>query len=123
MKVAVCFVVVSMAVGVLSADSSTYSTAWDNIDLEKVLANDRLISAYVNCLLDRGSCSPEGTALKKVLPEALKTSCAKCTQKQKEKGRQVVKFMMDNKQDLWKEIAAKYDPDGTYTSKFKKGKQ
>lgn len=53
-----------------------------------------------------------------VLPEAIKTSCEKCTGKQKDKGAKAIKFMIEKKPELWKEIAKKYDPSGTLTKKF-----
>uniref|UniRef100_A0A1B6LW37 Uncharacterized protein n=1 Tax=Graphocephala atropunctata TaxID=36148 RepID=A0A1B6LW37_9HEMI len=96
----------------------TYKATWDDIDLDKVLANDRLLKAYVDCLLDRGACPPEGAALKRILPEALKTDCAKCTLKQLQGAIKVVKFMVEKKPDLWGEILSKYDPDGILSKKF-----
>ena len=49
-----------------------------------------------------------------LLPDALQTECSKCSDKQKEGAKKVVKFLMEEKPDMWKEIQGKYDPDGTY---------
>lgn len=42
----------------------TYDTKYDNIDLNEILENDRLLKNYVNCLLNQGPCTPDGQELK-----------------------------------------------------------
>lgn len=46
------------------AAGEPYSGIYDNVNLDQILANDRLLNAYVNCLLDRGRCNPDGLELK-----------------------------------------------------------
>ena len=41
-----------------------YTTKYDNINIDEILASDRLVDNYVKCLLDKGRCSPEGIELK-----------------------------------------------------------
>jgi hypothetical protein len=41
-----------------------YTTRYDNIDVDSILKNDRLLQNYVKCLLDKGRCTPEGAELK-----------------------------------------------------------
>lgn len=41
-----------------------YTTKYDNVDLDSILTSDRLLKNYVNCLLDKGSCTPDGKELK-----------------------------------------------------------
>lgn len=41
-----------------------YTDKYDNINIQEILENKRLLQAYVNCLLDKGKCSPEGKELK-----------------------------------------------------------
>lgn len=48
-----------------------YTTKYDNIDLNQILKSDRLLKNYVNCLLDRGKCSPDGQELKGKLTDLL----------------------------------------------------
>jgi hypothetical protein len=36
----------------------------DNIDVDQVLKNDRILSNYIKCLLDKGPCTQEGRDLK-----------------------------------------------------------
>lgn len=41
-----------------------YTTKYDNIDLENVVKNERLLKTYVDCLLEKGRCTPDGLELK-----------------------------------------------------------
>ncbi|KMQ90684.1 ejaculatory bulb-specific protein 3, partial [Lasius niger] len=41
-----------------------YTTKYDNIDIDTILKSDRLLKNYVNCLLEKGSCTPDGKELK-----------------------------------------------------------
>lgn len=36
----------------------------DNINIDDILNNDRLLKNYVNCVLEKGRCTPEGDKLK-----------------------------------------------------------
>lgn len=51
-----------------ATETSTYTTQYDGIDLDEILANDRLLTGYVNCLLDLGPCTPDGKELKSKRP-------------------------------------------------------
>ncbi|KAL1493829.1 hypothetical protein ABEB36_009515 [Hypothenemus hampei] len=103
-------------VAVVSADQ--YTNKYDNVDLDQILKSDRLLRNYLNCLLDKGKCTPDGAELKKYLPEALENECAKCSQKQRDGARKVIHYLIDNKRPYWNELAAKYDPDGKYLKKY-----
>lgn len=52
------------------------------------------------------------------LPDALKTNCGKCSQKQKDGARKVIKFLVKNKPDVWEKILKKLDPEGVYMTKY-----
>lgn len=68
MKVFVVALVAAVVV-VASARPETpkYTTKYDNIDLDQIIKNDRLMQNYVKCLLDQGNCSPDGAELKSKL--------------------------------------------------------
>jgi dsDNA-binding SOS-regulon protein len=57
-------------------------------------------------------------AIAEVLHEALETECAKCSEHQKEVVKKVIKFLAQNKRDVWNELKQKYDPDGKYVNKY-----
>ena len=95
MRVFVACVV--LAVVVCARPQNKYTTKYDNIDLDEIIKNDRLMKNYVNCLLDKGNCSPDGAELKKVLPDALKSECSKCSEKQREGSKKIINHLIDNK--------------------------
>ncbi|KAL3289149.1 hypothetical protein HHI36_003586 [Cryptolaemus montrouzieri] len=96
-----------------------YSSKFENIDLDEILHNDRLLNAYYKCLMDQGTCTPEGEELKKVLPEAVQTGCEKCTDAQKRGAKKVYAFLSKEKKEMWETLMNKYDPDRIYREKYK----
>lgn len=54
----------SLVFGGVFLTSDKYTSKYDNIDVEQILHSKRLLMNYVNCLLDKGPCSPEGRELK-----------------------------------------------------------
>lgn len=41
-----------------------YTTKYDNIDVDEILASERLLKNYFNCIMGRGACTPDGEELK-----------------------------------------------------------
>uniref|UniRef100_UPI003BB98AA3 chemosensory protein 14 precursor n=1 Tax=Tribolium castaneum TaxID=7070 RepID=UPI003BB98AA3 len=91
-----------------------------NIDLDEILKNDRLTRNYIDCVLGKGKCTPEGEELKRDIPEALQNECAKCNEKHKEGVRKVLHHLIKNKPNWWQELEAKFDPKGEYKQKYNK---
>lgn len=114
MKVAIVF----LTVVVCALANEKYTTKYDNIDLDQILKSDRLLQNYVNCLLDQGSCTPDGKELKKALPDALENRCGKCSEKQKAGSEKVIRYLIDERPQTWERLSKKYDPTGEYTRKF-----
>lgn len=50
------------------ADGRFYSTRYDNLDVETLFRSNRLLSNYIDCLLDKKPCPPEGKELKRTSP-------------------------------------------------------
>lgn len=100
-----------------------YDTKYDDIAIEEVLANERLLSNYVKCLLSEGPCTPDGQELKDTLPDAIETDCSKCSEKQKEKSENVFHFLIDNKSEDWDQLEKIYDTEGIYREKYLMEKQ
>nr|SAJ59005.1 putative chemosensory protein [Triatoma brasiliensis] len=98
--------------------ATTYTTKYDNIDLDAVLRNDRVYKTYYNCLTNKGKCSPEGKELKDKLPDALQTGCSKCSARQKQGLEKIIKFLMNSKQADFKEFERIYDPTGEYRKRY-----
>ncbi|CAG9860081.1 unnamed protein product [Phyllotreta striolata] len=119
MKAAIIFCAVVL-VAIVSAKPAEdkYTTKYDNIDLDAIIKSDRLLKNYVDCLMDRKGCTKEGETLKAILPDALKTKCAKCSESQKNGAKKMIRYMLKNKKDMWKELEAVYDPEGIYKKTF-----
>ncbi|XP_033216283.1 ejaculatory bulb-specific protein 3-like [Belonocnema kinseyi] len=115
MKFALVFLV-ALVVAVSAAPE--YTSKFDNIDLDQILNNDRLLNNYISCLLKDTGCTPDGKELKTVLPDALATECVNCTEKQKKGSEKVIQFLSDKKPEIWKQLLDKYDKDGSYRAKY-----
>uniref|UniRef100_T1E2M0 Protein serine/threonine kinase n=1 Tax=Psorophora albipes TaxID=869069 RepID=T1E2M0_9DIPT len=113
------FIVAAFALFAVVAAQDRYTTKYDGVDLDEILKSDRLFNNYFKCLMDQGRCTPDGNELKRVLPDALKTDCAKCSEKQKSGTQKVVNYLIDNRANQWKSLQAKYDPDNVYVNKYR----
>nr|BAN21451.1 protein serine/threonine kinase, putative [Riptortus pedestris] len=117
MKVVLALLVLAAVAYAKPAD--TYTTKYDNVNLEEILSNDRLYKKYFDCLAGKGKCTPDGKQLKDVLPEALATQCKKCTERQRKGSERVLKFVIEKKPQDWAVLEKIYDPQGTYRQKYK----
>nr|AXF48706.1 chemosensory protein CSP8.2 [Lobesia botrana] len=114
-------VIILMLVGLAaSRPEEGYSTRYDSFDAQELVENVRLLKSYGNCFLDKGPCTAEGSDFKKTIPDALRTSCEKCSPKQRNLVRVVVKGFQTKLPELWTELAAKEDPKGEYKDAFNK---
>lgn len=118
-RLSLCLMLVASLVYCTLAEEK-YTTKFDNFDVEKVLNNNRILTSYIKCLLDEGNCTNEGRELRKVLPDALKTDCNKCTTIQKDRSEKVIRFLMKNRTTDFERLTAKYDPTGEYKKKLEK---
>ncbi|KOB75936.1 Chemosensory protein [Operophtera brumata] len=111
-------VLACMVAVVLAADK--YNSKYDNFNVDTLIENDRLLKAYINCFLDKGRCTAEGSEFKKALPEAVETTCSKCSDKQKGNIRKFIKVIQDKHPKQWDELVKKNDPTGEHRDKFEK---
>nr|CAI5821722.1 unnamed protein product [Callosobruchus analis] len=115
MKCVILLVVLSVSY-VLGADKSP--TVLDDTNLDEILKNDRLVRQYIDCVEDKKPCTKQGQELKARVKDALETGCEKCTDKQKQGAKKVIRHLMKNKPAWWKELNEHLDPDGKYKAKF-----
>lgn len=57
------FVLCVSAVAVVHAQNR-YTTKYDNVDVDRILSNQRILTNYLKCLMDEGPCTNEGKELK-----------------------------------------------------------
>lgn len=97
----------------------SYTTRYDNVNIDNILSNNRLRNNYIKCLLGEGKCNPEGATLKQIVPDALKTACKKCNPLQRRAVTKIAKYMMKNQPKDWEKLTKKYDPKGEFTEEYK----
>lgn len=76
-----CFLVV-FVIGTFLAQLTSaqveekYSGRYDNLNIDLIFSS-RLLKLYVDCLLDRKPCAPEGKELKRELIDAAYENCVR----------------------------------------------
>ncbi|XP_047031336.1 uncharacterized protein LOC124638421 isoform X2 [Helicoverpa zea] len=61
----IVFCVLSLAaLTIAHPDGATYTDKYDNVDLDEILGNRRLMVPYIKCMLDQGKCAPDAKELK-----------------------------------------------------------
>lgn len=53
------------------------------------------------------------------LRNAFGSRCGSCTEKQKNDADKVMRYLIENKPDMFKNLSAKYNPDGSYYAEYK----
>ncbi|KAL7301545.1 hypothetical protein TKK_0005977 [Trichogramma kaykai] len=96
------------------AEETKYTTKYDDLDIDAVIKNERLLNSYVGCLLDRKPCTPDATELKVNLPDALANECSRCSERQRQISDKLSHHLIDHRPEDWQQLEAKYDPTGTY---------
>ncbi|XP_047118310.1 ejaculatory bulb-specific protein 3-like [Schistocerca piceifrons] len=112
--------VLLLATLVAAAPPDKYDARYDHMDVDAVLRNQRILASYIKCMLDTGPCTPEGRALRKHMPEALRTNCDKCTDAQKKIVRKLSLHVREHQPVQWDLLSKKYDPEHQYHDSFEK---
>nr|AHC05676.1 chemosensory protein [Chilo suppressalis] len=95
-----------------------YDRRYDYLDLDTLFLNKRLVGNYVDCLINAQRCTPEGKQLKRILPEALRTKCIRCTETQKKTAVKVIKRLKYEFPEEWAKLSSRWDPTGDFTRYF-----
>ncbi|XP_029158333.1 ejaculatory bulb-specific protein 3-like [Nylanderia fulva] len=103
---------------VIAADENKYARKFDDTEVDKILQNNRVLTSYIRCLLDKGPCTAEGRELKKILPDALSTNCSKCDDNQKTITQKVIKHLKTKRSEDWVNLLGKYDPLGQHKENY-----
>ncbi|CAH1116679.1 unnamed protein product [Phaedon cochleariae] len=97
-----------------------YTTKYDNVDLEAIVANERILRNYVDCCLDKKKCTPDGEVLKGHIKDAIENECDKCNDVQKKGIRKVGKALYTKHPTWWKELCDHFDPEAKYQKRYEK---
>lgn len=58
------FLICLITIAVQLALAQKYTNKFDNVDVDGVLSNNRILTNYIKCLMEKGPCTPEGRELK-----------------------------------------------------------
>ncbi|KAK9500496.1 hypothetical protein O3M35_001751 [Rhynocoris fuscipes] len=106
-----------------SAEDAFYQKVFEEIDVDVILDNERLLRAYLNCFFDEGPCNSHQAAVKKSIPEVMSTVCGKCTLKQRQIYHHCLNKFIPSHPDDWDHILRIYDPTGEYWPNIKAFKE
>lgn len=104
----------------LALANEKYTGKYDDVNVDKILQNNRVLTNYIRCLMDEGPCTAEGRELRKTLPDALSNGCDKCNDKQKVMAEKVINHLKAKRSRDWDRLVAKYDPQGEYKKRYEK---
>ncbi|CAH2089571.1 unnamed protein product [Euphydryas editha] len=113
--IVLCFLAL---VAYAAARPDKYTDRFDDINLEEIINNRKLLTGYILCVLDKGKCTAEGRELKSHIKEALENNCENCTEKQRSGTRTVIGHLINNEKDYWSKLTEKYDPQHKYVVKY-----
>lgn len=100
--------ILSTIISSVLTDNTKYITKYDNVDVDMILKTPRLRNQYINCYLENGPClTADAKFLRDILPEALVTKCAKCTEKQIIILDKIINWFEENDKETWKSILSK----------------
>nr|AYN07332.1 chemosensory protein 4 [Yemma signatus] len=103
---------------VVLAQEEDYEKAFESVDPDEILNNDRILDSYVRCFLGTGSCNEHAATIKKTIPEVMSTVCGKCSDKQKAVFKHSLEVFIPKRPEDWKKMLKAYDPNGEYEPKI-----
>lgn len=66
--VVLCFLGVLVVVLARPGDKPTYTDKYDNVNIDEIIENKRLLLPYLKCMLEQGKCAPDAKELKGLWP-------------------------------------------------------
>nr|AIX97824.1 chemosensory protein [Cnaphalocrocis medinalis] len=107
-------------IGLAAAAPAEKTDDSDEVNVDEILANRRLLLPYIKCALEQGKCSSSGKKVKDHIKKSLQNDCETCTEKQKKDTNAVFKHLINKENDYWNQLIAKYDPQRQYAPKHEK---
>nr|AHJ61049.1 chemosensory protein 5 [Sogatella furcifera] len=94
-------------------EMSIYDKMFENMDVNSLLKNHRLVDSYLKCFLNEGSCTHIGHEVKMMIPEVIRSRCATCGENQMRALKAGLRLFIVLRPDDWKRFLDVYDPDRT----------
>ncbi|EZA59554.1 ObirCsp8 [Ooceraea biroi] len=108
----------ALALSALVSGTEYYAETFDNLDMDAILHSDRLFNQYMDCILDRGPCTADGRTLRRILPDAVASVCARCNPRQQEMAQKIGNHLRNHKPQAWAKFLRKFDPNEKYVTAF-----
>ncbi|KYQ48779.1 Putative odorant-binding protein A10 [Trachymyrmex zeteki] len=100
--------IIAVALACVFAEKELYSDRYDDINIQEILANEKLRMQYYNCFLGIAPCrTADAKFFAGVIGEAIRTQCSKCTEKQKNLFDILVDWYTKNKPEEWETFVKK----------------
>ncbi|CAB3231708.1 unnamed protein product [Arctia plantaginis] len=109
-------IVLSLVVLAVARPNEFYDVKYESFDVDEMTNNDRLLKAYALCFIGDGKCTAEGSDFKKWIPEAVQSSCGKCTEKQKVLVAKALKAIKTKLADEYVRLNKIHNPNSKYDS-------
>ncbi|CAG4947288.1 unnamed protein product [Colias eurytheme] len=108
--VLVCALIAATA----TAEEDKYKTVTDQINMETVVNDPKKMQEVMDCLLDVQPCSKLHADFLALVPEVIKTACAKCDSTQKHSANIFLNALRTKMPKEYDSFAKKFDPEGKY---------
>ncbi|XP_062529817.1 chemosensory protein 2 isoform X2 [Bombyx mori] len=95
--------------GVATVVIARPKTPFDNINIEEIFENRRLLLGYINCILERGNCTRAGKDLKSSLKNVLEENCDKCSEDQRKSIIKVINYLVSSEPESWNQLKSKVE--------------
>ncbi|KAF4524964.1 hypothetical protein B566_EDAN014481 [Ephemera danica] len=99
-------------------NSIKYKDRYDFLSIDHVLKSPRLMHNFHQCVMERGPCTSEAAELRRIIPEAMRSECARCTERQRQQAGRVLAFIIEHRPEWLRELFEKFDPDGSIRKKY-----
>ncbi|CAB3231707.1 unnamed protein product [Arctia plantaginis] len=109
-----------VAFSIARPDGEHYDSKYDHFDVNELINSERLMKAYAHCFNGIGKCTPEGSDFKKWIPEAVQSSCGKCTEKQKILVAKALQALKTKLPEEYTALSKTHDPEGKHADDLQK---
>ncbi|KAG5334700.1 PEB3 protein, partial [Acromyrmex charruanus] len=100
--------IIAVALACVFAEKEFYSDRYDDININEILANEKLRKEYYYCLLGTAPCkTADAKFFAEIIGDAMQTQCRKCTEKQKNLLDTLIDWYTKNKPEEWEAIIKK----------------
>ncbi|XP_038211132.1 ejaculatory bulb-specific protein 3-like [Zerene cesonia] len=102
----------------IAADTSFYTTADDNLDMESLIKDPERAEAYLDCFLGKKPCDAIAASYLRIIPDSIRTGCKRCNPLQKHLANTFLSGLRVLMPAKYEEFVKKFDPKGIYMENF-----